>query len=395
MQGLLRLYLAACVVNAHIFHHLRITGSYFDIFIPSSHAVFCFFIISGFFSFYQIDRYFSPTDRINATSYYRDRLLRIYPTYLLCIAIGAPLYLAYAPWAVDPLARSFRGWPPLLAYNLFPPAFDAGLILATGSTWKYSILPPAWSLGNEIIFYAITPFMFALVRSRPWVLLLSIGGLAAYSFGLSPAEIRYYDPLANATFFLYGAACYLGFSYLRTIVASTRLTGILVTVAMFGTLYLIRHRVGDHFSLEAYAFFSMFGAFLIATFLLGGSAKIDTAIGHISYPLFLIHVPIINTVAAYTFSPAAGYWISMLGSLAVASIIFLLFDGQMNRIRRRQHKSATPKHAGGGSTHRSSAPTTTNSLALSIAQSVSPSGAAAMRTAATLRRRADSPNCRG
>jgi len=356
MQGLLRLYLAACVVNAHIFHHLGIAGSYFDVFIPSSHAVFCFFIISGFFSFYQIDRYFFASGRVDTLAYYKDRLLRIYPTYLLCVAIGAPLYVIFAPWAVDPLTLDLSGWLALLAYNLLPPTFDAGLILSTATTWKYSILPPAWSLGNEIMFYGITPFVFAFARKRPWVLLVTIVGLVAYGLNLSPAETRYYDPIANGAFFLYGAACYLVFAQLRAIVASTHLTTILATAAMFGTLYLVRHRVGDHFSAEACAFYLAFGTLLIAAFLFGGSSKIDMAIGHISYPLFLIHVPIINVVASCSFSATAGYWTSMLGSVVVATAVFLLFDGQMNRMRRRQHEIAVPSVAGRRIAFRSDTP---------------------------------------
>ena len=99
MQGALRFYLAACVVHAHMWIYLGMAPMslwWNGIAVSGRIAVVGFFIISGFVAGVQIDGRFFDGVTVDVVAYYRDRLLRIYPTYLLVVACAAPIYFLWS-----------------------------------------------------------------------------------------------------------------------------------------------------------------------------------------------------------------------------------------------------------------------------------------------------------
>lgn len=117
-----------------------------------------FFVLSGFLLGQQLLRQLARTGRLEYRRYFAHRLLRIYPLYLVALAIAA---LAAGP------SLAFLG--NLLAYNIW--FLDQAIII-----------PWTWSLSVELEFYLIIPFVALVIgasaRAMIWM------GLAAVALAV-------------------------------------------------------------------------------------------------------------------------------------------------------------------------------------------------------------------
>lgn len=164
-MGLTRLLLALGVLFSHA--GVRIEGLN-----PGVTAVIGFYLISGYVMTGLVDRHFATPSRVPA--FYVDRVLRLFPQYLVYAAITLvwfigtgthTLFLARDPQAVD-LLRNLAIVP--LNFYMF-----------NGSD-SFTLIPPAWSLGAELQFYLVVPFM-ALWPRLAWLLVaasLGVHGMA-------------------------------------------------------------------------------------------------------------------------------------------------------------------------------------------------------------------------
>jgi peptidoglycan/LPS O-acetylase OafA/YrhL len=116
-------------------------------------AVSLFFVLSGFILTYV---HASPgRASLDRPDFYVNRFARIYPTYLLGLALIAPFYVVHTI-RVEGFARLAEG---AFAVLVLLQAHVPSLAMA----WN----PPAWSLSDEAFFYALFPAMVGrLVRSR-------------------------------------------------------------------------------------------------------------------------------------------------------------------------------------------------------------------------------------
>jgi peptidoglycan/LPS O-acetylase OafA/YrhL len=112
-----------------------------------------FFVLSGFILTYvHASPGRAPLDR---RDFYVNRFARIYPTYLLGLALIAPFYVVHTI-RVEGVARLVKGASAVL---LLLQAYFPSLAMV----WN----PPAWSLSDEAFFYALFPAIAArLAPSR-------------------------------------------------------------------------------------------------------------------------------------------------------------------------------------------------------------------------------------
>lgn len=153
-MGFTRLVLALGVLFSHT--GIRLHGLNTGVI-----AVVGFYLISGYVMTGLVERHFRAIARV--PSFYLDRALRLFPQYLLYA--GATLawfwsagthtsFLEHAPRAID-LARNLAIVP--LNFYMF-----------NGSD-SFTLIPPAWSLGAELQFYLLVPFMVLWPRLA-WLL---------------------------------------------------------------------------------------------------------------------------------------------------------------------------------------------------------------------------------
>jgi peptidoglycan/LPS O-acetylase OafA/YrhL len=116
-------------------------------------GVYLFFTISGFILALPFARHhLLMGKRVNLASYFKRRLTRLEPPYILAMLLRFPMVLVYKQAALAATALH------LLA-SLF---YAHNLIYKQGST----INPPAWSLEIEIQFYILVPLLVAVFRIR-------------------------------------------------------------------------------------------------------------------------------------------------------------------------------------------------------------------------------------
>ena len=187
-MGILRVYLALCVIACH-------SASVFPWAVQDGRqAVQIFFILSGFYMAMVLSGGKYPCVR----DFYLSRFPRIYPPYFVVLGVTAAVFtftgLAFhhwhtlSPFVTDPFARD--GTPGVLAgtlSNLTLFGQDWSTFLAHDGTgpWRvstdpdwpshtvshYCLVPQCWSVGVELTFYALAPFLNRLRTSVLLVLL--------------------------------------------------------------------------------------------------------------------------------------------------------------------------------------------------------------------------------
>jgi len=151
-----------------------------------------FFVLSGYLLTRNLLRH---ADAPNAPlTFYRRRVLRIMPAFLLLIAIGFGLRAIWIQIGGRPDVWLWNGAYPPWVYLLFLQNIWPGL----NNAWTAHFFAPTWSLAAEEQFYVILPLLVCFLRQRTlaivaviWIasapfvramLLKHIGIVAAYSW---------------------------------------------------------------------------------------------------------------------------------------------------------------------------------------------------------------------
>jgi peptidoglycan/LPS O-acetylase OafA/YrhL len=332
-MGLLRVLLAVAVLVAHTspVAGLTLTGSLI--------AVQTFYIISGFYMALIL------TEKYTGKGAYRlfvtNRLLKIVPVYW--VILGATLAYSLARLAaggggafLEPYL-DYGGelkpgsWLFLVATNLvvfgqdlamFLGLHDGGLAFTTDYTrssplvYPFLLVPQAWTLGVELTFYLIAPF---LVRRGT----VALAVVAATSFAWRVWNYRAlgldHDPWTyrffptELFFFVVGIL-----SYRLYLVVRDRPLPRALPAAATALLFLLS--LGYQFLpgnvLKQWAYYALVGLLLPLLFLATRSLKWDRSIGELSYPIYLCHVLVAALVSALSGGAIRG------GAFGLVTLVF-------------------------------------------------------------------------
>lgn len=302
-------------------------------FIDAQIPVEVFIILSGFAISFLAERY-----RDSYPAFMANRFFRIYPVYLVCLALGVATQgmgaavLEQVSWSGTSYFTALRS---VLSSELEHPASHLllhltllnGLVprevlLNTTATF----LPPAWSISLEWQFYLVAPFLLAAIRTlRGLALALSVawcGALIAPMFtNLHLAFLPSQLPL-----FLIGMASY--FAY-RSPVIRPELPAFIAVggVGVAGALQWHWVAVGVWSLVLA----SVLSVRLAEPPLAMRAVRwllllpVLQYLGRVSFPLYLVHWPLI-VVQVFVFSrlrPDAGY-LSALAWLLTGGLIVIV-----------------------------------------------------------------------
>ncbi len=267
MFGTLRLFLAIMVVWYHV-------GAP-----PSSVqtgvvAVAVFFIISGYVMTAAVESRFSGPGGWSA--FYRDRVLRLWPQYLFYLALyGLAITLfggskafhsgAFTPWVA-------LGYLTILPLCFFP--FSADLSL-------FMIIPQAWSLGTELCFYALLPWMLRARWAIPAISVVSIGVYCLATHGVIPRDPFTYRVLPGClVFFLIGH-----FLHERQ---TGRLAALLTALSVNMLLLAWTGAATADYNLDLYIA-AMGGSVAVGLLARQRPNRLDERLGALSYGCYLVH----------------------------------------------------------------------------------------------------------
>jgi peptidoglycan/LPS O-acetylase OafA/YrhL len=279
-----------------------------------------------------------------------NRLLRLYPTYLLALLLTAgALLLAHG--SSDAEALLLPGAPDVswlsLGANMLAILPGGSAILERAGTSP--LLEIAWALRVEMRFYF---FLFLLIAAGRYLgiplrgLLVAASGALVLLYATLGSGFRG-EALEYIPYFTFGIALYLA----MTAEAAAELwAGALTALASLGLVAwhilgstAIGHAAGFVRNLEAQLALFMAGVALwlallflprLARDLPHSWVRADRFIGELTYPLYLTHVAAILLVTALW--PAHGWGellASMAASLAVAFVTPVTFEAWIGRLR--------------------------------------------------------------
>jgi peptidoglycan/LPS O-acetylase OafA/YrhL len=359
--GAFRLLLALSVLLSHSGgpFWLQLAGGAF--------AVLIFFMVSGFLMQLVLTTRYDPTRDLML--FYGNRLLRIFPLYWMTLVtsllLSAWLYrygtgyffflasYIHALTAGDVVGIlvtqiAIVGGDVLLFLNITPHGLGLAIGQANPPAMLLMVNPPSWSLGIELLFYALAPF---LARKRAiWTVALLIAAGAArvlligYTHTLTGLTADRFFPTA-LPFFLAGMlACRC-----RQLITKRHSFAIvagavtMIFLAAIGPLSVIGQSAGIPAQLFGYGFAitSFWG--IPALFSFSNSPHVrtwvkrwDAQFGALSYPVYLLHWQIIT--ALDTFLPTAPIRPALVVAITIAFAMALtrFVEDPIDRYRERR-----------------------------------------------------------
>jgi peptidoglycan/LPS O-acetylase OafA/YrhL len=354
-MGIIRLLLAIAVVVGH-------SGDQNSPLVRDDFAVELFFIISGFYMALVLNGKYKPEASHPHTYrvFLESRFFRLFPMYFVALLLTLLVQtLWFAPYS--PL-KYYYGYIPALFYwkgshlsiasflflaatNLLMFGQDAVMFLGLNHAirsflftpnlaatampaWHFLFIPQAWSLGIEATFYLIAPFIVR--RSTKAIVGLALLSLAlrsllrAYGLDHDPWTFRFFP--TELYLFLFGA---LSFRVSQLPKSKEFLRTSSGHIALFVALLVICSR---NTPLWLYPDLPklLFVLCIPPVFALTKRSAIDRWIGELSYPLYLIHVLVLQILR---FAGVRGNFPIILASVCAASLLMMLVDQPLQRLR--------------------------------------------------------------
>jgi peptidoglycan/LPS O-acetylase OafA/YrhL len=285
-----------------------------------------FFLLSGFILTYTYRG--ALKTKATVVQFYVARFARVYPAYLVSIALALPVVAMYGSLAWDKSSPALRA-DALIAQVLAVQAWFPR------EEFYLGINSPAWSISVEAFFYALFPLLvrslarsFATATARAVFVMAALTWVCAAAVFAIPhhADVwtTYVFPPVRLVDFVVGML--LGIAFLR----GYRLPGaataweIAAVCAIAAALVVIpRVPTGLQYSLWPLPFW----AALIAIVALRGGAisrllslPAFVRLGEISYAFYLVHLSVLM-VAEHVLPPALVSVVGLAASLACASLL--------------------------------------------------------------------------
>ena len=281
-------------------------------------AVTTFFVLSGFV----LTRSYATTawSRRNTLRYALGRVARVYPVYLLSLAVVAPFILP----------DQTPGKPGYLVAHLLLVQAWLGAIPVNWNT-------PAWSLSCEMFFYAMFPLAARFIRSATWRSVAAAAAVAVcltrvmWALGVSD-NIK---PLVHLSDFMMGIAAACAYELLQQRAQPPR--GWWLYIPGFaGAATAIAYATFLPEFIDLNSVLRPLNGLLLIGLALGGgvparwlSNRLVVYLGKSSYAMYILHVPILWWCLRRSpeFPPLA--YIAIV--IAISAAVYGLFEEPANR----------------------------------------------------------------
>jgi len=328
MFGSLRFVLAALVALSHV--NMRIDGLNLGV-----SAVVVFYLLTGYVMTAQLREKFCGLQKIQ--SFYLDRILRIFPAYLFFAALTLLWFL------IEGQTTQFLRHTPNFADLFNNIAIIPLNFYMFNQADQFMLLPAAWSLGAELQFYLLIPFLLIIPGLRTFALVISLSLFLFASLGLVNSEWFGYRLLPGVlVIFLTGGYIY---EYIQQR-PHARFALISVLISLLLIALSIQLSALWHLPYSREVFIGLaFGIPVVTLLARLPRRDRDEWLGHLSYGLFLAHFLWIWAAETWL-GPMAHHpiWL-LLGSTALAAIGIFLVEMPVTRWRHRLRIKACAKSA--------------------------------------------------
>ncbi|MBS1634317.1 MAG: acyltransferase [Bacteroidetes bacterium] len=358
-MGILRTILALAVV---IFHSHELSGIGMT---KGRVSVQAFYIISGFYMALILNEKY--TGKGSYKLFITNRLLRIYPVYWVVLVaallvslvgyygFGSPYYLSrYISYSgcLHPFSIAC-----FVMENIIIVGQDILFFLGIGSdchlfftkfplsesqtAFNYMLVPQAWSVSLELMFYAIAPFLVR--RHWTWQILLVMASLGlrfwmmhAFYLTMDPWTYRFF-PLELA-FFMAGSLAYRYYKTLEKKVVSNYVGYGLLAVCALCVIFFDEPYPG--YDSKKWVFYGLELVSLPFIFKVFKENRFDRWIGELSFSLYISHHLIVMVLRQFFYAHPdymAYYgYAAVAVSLLVALVLNRLVVEPLNRKREKR-----------------------------------------------------------
>lgn len=356
--GLIRIVLAVAVLITHSAYSTALS-------VPGAIAVKLFFIISGFYMAMILCEKYKDHHHL----FYKNRFLRLFPLYIatiiLIVAFGV-LTFALRGASINNSLAIIHGyqndqltvWTSLflafanlsmlfqdLIFFLGPDA-QGNLAWASAEQMKtvpfysYLLIPQAWSLSLEVVFYLVAPLVIKRIRTiLVWMGVSIACRIALFTAGQDSEQFIYRFFPSELVFFLIGSLSYhIHRQFQMPLLGRLDrylMIPIVLTIAVYQT-------IPD--SLEPFVRLGLYLALAVSIPYIFNRSKdnnLDNRIGDLSYPFYILHMFTFEVLLVLT--PRIGInskslaflfiWIATTMALSYAMIH--LIQAPIEKIRRR------------------------------------------------------------
>lgn len=320
-MGFLRTILAIAVVVYHSYKifGLRMCGGQV--------AVEAFYMISGFYMALILNEKY--VGKGHYQKFISSRFVRIFPVYWLVLVLAFVLSLILYKVNKQPLylGRYLANYPCLSVSTICFFVFENIVVLGqevlyflkldgnctpqltyhvfsfNHTGYQYLLVPQAWSISLEFMFYLIAPFL--VTKTLRWQLLLALLGIGckiffanAYYLSFDPWTYRFFP--FELSFFLTGSMAYLVFKKIEKITIPKFLgLGLLVLCIL---LVFIYDELNIKDEIKSTSFYILCAGSLPFIFKQFMHSKIDRYVGELSFSIYISHHMIVSLFRGYFFS---------------------------------------------------------------------------------------------
>lgn len=324
-------------------------------------AVQLFYMISGFLIAHVLNTNSNYRDPIR---FYANRALRIYPTYYVVALLSLiPALRAHSqfiefyhqagtvPGALLLLANAVifgQDWAMFGAVHGGVLSFAVDFHQSSPPLYDGLLIPQAWTLGVELTFYLVAPFLVrrtgaivaALVLSllvRAWLFHLGLGATDPWSYRFFPAEL---------SLFLFGAlANRFGLPLWQRILAGGRFASApSVAVGAMTAFIVVYFVLPVPDAVKTLGLMLAFVVLLPLTFLYQAKSRLDKRFGDLSYPIYIGHIfatLVVGATLRLLHLPTGAGIVTALNIVAAIALAVLLNRGlerPIERVRARIRK---------------------------------------------------------
>jgi peptidoglycan/LPS O-acetylase OafA/YrhL len=313
-MGTLRFALAVVVALSH-------TGTVFWGYNTGVVAVVSFFMISGYVMALLIERHYNSIDRVGY--FYLDRAARLFPQFWLYCLCGAALLW----WTGHRDVFSNGCSAGKLALNALAIPLN---FFQFGNLESCMLIPPAWSLGLEMTFYLVAPWILIFSTLRWLSLAASVTVFGAAYIGAIDSDMFGYRLLPGVLFiFLTGAAF-----------EKTDTTSRLIPLAVWtlATATAVFSPPNDQISpmMKEVLLGVIIAIPALAITRRLPRMEVDEFLGNVSYGLFLNHFMIIWVLRHFGYELSSTYFLLLFtASTCLATTSFYLLEKPTIALRRR------------------------------------------------------------
>lgn len=359
-MGKLRLLLALSVVLAHS----PIGAQWWRPLLDADLAVEVFFVISGFYMALVLSTKYDPASAVGRYSFWCSRFLRIFPAYWIAAASVGLFWVAFYHPGITQFFKApllISVWAAIsnvilfgLDGLMFIAKTDGALSLrasfaegAPPQPHHLMFIAPAWTLPLELVFYLLAPWISRWRTIALWAIvaasLLVRMVLAWHGLDNDPWSYRFFP--SEFGLFIAGMLAYRGYArgMLNTPAPAVAFIVLCIVFPLLpdGPAFLGRSALGIA---------TVVVAPLVLPWLFARSRddQRDRAIGDLSYPVYLVHLPVMMYLRQ--FWPSLDVAAFTLATVAITLLVAHLLERQLvprviGVASQFRSKSARPRRA--------------------------------------------------